>query len=56
MQNLVAKALANYDMGLHGDIIDPPTRSLASRKPLRVDMEPVDIKGSGRNTGRRLWW
>src|SRR5206468_10365452 len=44
VQNLVAKALANCDMGLHGDIIDPPTHRLASRRPLWIDMKLVDIK------------
>src|SRR5206468_3800502 len=44
VQNLVAKALGNCDTGLHSDIVDPQTCRLASRRPLWIDIEPVDLK------------
>ena len=47
-QRIVAKSgskgSCKCDMGLHGDIIDPQTCQLASRRSLSIDMELVDIK------------
>jgi len=53
---LVEKIVKHDSWPIQPDILNPPLLRLTSRKPLWLDLQPVDIKVDGGITGSRLRW